>query len=79
MEHLSLARLGLLGGESSIQDPEELKHLQTCDHCTRLLRWFGDDQLTDLLQESDFEPTIEFTNDDLVTVARSSDHRHLPA
>jgi hypothetical protein len=45
MEHLSLSRLSLLGGEPVIEDPAESEHLSHCLHCMKLLRWFAEDRV----------------------------------
>jgi hypothetical protein len=45
MEHISLSQLILLGGEPIIRDPEEARHLSHCQHCRKLLLWFGDEPI----------------------------------
>ena len=61
MTHLSLTRLSLLGGECNLQDAEELQHLKSCEHCARMLRWFSDEEKTDLEDTSD-DCKIEFVS-----------------
>ena len=59
--HLSLSRLSELGGEYNSQDVEELEHLKSCEHCSKMLRWFSDDEILDL-EGSDSDAKIEIVS-----------------